>query len=210
MKSFKDFENIKNIIFDLGGVILNIDYQKPAQEFQKLGLENFSELYSQATQMHLFSDLETGKIDANTFFNQIIIITGLQLNHKDMESAWNSIILDFPEERIRILEKLRKNYRIFLLSNTNKIHYDLYCEQFKAKFGYDFSNLFEKAYYSFKIGMRKPHKEIYKFVLEDSELIPKETLFVEDSMQNLIEAGNLGIKTVLLANGISLEGFFDY
>ena len=126
-----------------------------------------------------------------------------------MELAWNSIILDFPMVRVKILEKLSLNYRIFLLSNTNKIHYDLYSCQFVQKYGLHLSDLFEKAYYSFELGLRKPDKEIYEYALKDSQLIPEETLFIEDSPQNLIEAEKLGIRTILLNAEETVERFFN-
>ncbi len=192
-------EGIKNIVFDLGGVILNIDYNKPAEAFKELGVNDFSTLYSKAAQNDVFNKLETGKISQQAFFDEIRNITNLDLSNEKIEHAWNTIILDFPVERIKLLGSLKNNYRTFLLSNTNIIHYHYYNDLFNKQYGYNkLGDIFEKAYYSHEVGLRKPGKEIYEYVLEDSKLNPKETLFLDDSVPNIESAGELGIKTFLI------------
>lgn len=192
-------EQVKNIVFDLGGVILNIDYNKPAKAFKELGVNDFSNLYSKAAQDNIFNKLETGMITQQVFFDEIRNITNLVLSNEKIEHAWNTIILDFPVERIKLLESLKNNYRTFLLSNTNIIHYHYYNDLFNKQYGYNkLDDIFEKAYYSHEVGLRKPGKEIYEYVLEDSKLNPKETLFFDDSVPNIESAGELGIKTFLI------------
>ena len=199
MKEKKILDGIKNIVFDLGGVILNIDYNKPAEAFKELGVNDFSKLYSKAAQDDLFNKLETGKIPQQSFFDEIRNITKLELSNEKIEHAWNTIILDFPAERIKLLEILKNNYRTFLLSNTNIIHYHYYNDIFSRQYYYqNLGDIFKQAYYSHEIGLRKPGKDIYEYVLKNSQLIPQETLFLDDSVPNIESAGELGIKTFLI------------
>ena len=117
-------QTIDTIIFDLGGVILNIDYQLPVKAFKKLGIENFNELFSQASQSNLFNDYETGEISSDDFIKEIKKYLPQNTSDEAIINAWNSILLDLPEERLFSLEKAAENHRIFLLSNTNALHID--------------------------------------------------------------------------------------
>ena len=121
MKSIlnKIMKGIKNIIFDLGGVILNIDYELPQKEFKKLGVQQVEDIYSKSNQNKLFDDLETGKINEAQFVEQVQKLSGKNISHQSIVDAWNSIILDFPLRRLQILEQLQLHYKTFLLSNTN-------------------------------------------------------------------------------------------
>jgi putative hydrolase of the HAD superfamily len=111
-----------------------------------------------------------------------------------IDKAWNALLLDIPPERIRLLEQLRNHYRIFLLSNSNKIHYDQYVSDFRATFGYnDFDALFEKAWFSFNIGLKKPHRVIFDYVAEHSNLVPAETLFIDDTLMHVQGAAEAGL-----------------
>ena len=200
---------VKNIIFDYGGVILNIDHQLPIQAFYELGLQDFGSLYSHAIQSHLFDHLETGKIYPVEFYQQIREISGLELTNHQIETAWNTIILDMPEHRIRLLEKLKLKYRLFLLSNTNIIHYKVYSKQLLEQYGYHFEDLFEKVYFSFKLGIKKPDPEVFHLLIRENHLIPSETLFIDDSNQNILGAKSIGLKSLLLLDGTDVSNLFD-
>lgn len=187
---------IKNIIFDLGGVILNIDYNLTSQAFRNLGLSDFDQTYSQAKQNHLFDKLETGEISEADFYAQMKTCFSNTISENEIETAWNAMLLDLPEERINLLKKLSKNYRLFLLSNTNSIHFKAYSAYLKNTFGkMIFDHIFEKQYLSFEIGMRKPDKKIFEHVLNENNLIPSETLFIDDSIQHIHGANETGIIT---------------
>ena len=191
-------KKIKNIIFDFGGVILNIDYQASINAFKELGIKNFEILFSQANQSNIFDKLETGNIKPQEFREEIRILSGLKLADEAIDKAWNKMLLDIPKERIEFLIKLKSKYNIYLLSNTNAIHYDIYINEI-YKAGYkSFDDIFNKAYFSHKVGMRKPNKDIYEFLLNEEKLIPEETLFIDDSAQNLQPAIDLGINTYLM------------
>ncbi len=187
---------IKNIIFDLGGVILNIDYTLTSQAFKNLGLTDFDEKYSQAKQNHLFDRLETGKINPSDFRQEMKSYFNLPVTDLDVDTAWNAMLLDLPQERIELLKKLSTRYRLFLLSNTNIIHYKAYSAYLQKTFGkLIFDAVFEKQYLSFQIGMRKPDKEIFELVLNENKLQASETLFIDDSIQHIQGATSCGIIT---------------
>ena len=202
---------IKNIIFDFGGVICNIDHLIPEKKFKELGIKNFDMMYSQAVQNNLFENLEKNLISPQNFRNNLKLLIGGNINDEQIDEAWNSIILDIPKSRIDLLKKLKDKYRIFLLSNSNIIHYNVFIEEFRAKSGLkDFSSLFEKTWFSFDLQMRKPDKEIYEYALKVGGLIPEETLFIDDSIQNIQPAEELGIQCVFLENDMDILKLFEY
>lgn len=201
--------DIKNIIFDFGGVIINISHQMVENAFKKIGVENFEELFNQATQSKLFIQFEKGEISAVQFRNSIRDLTNLDVPDEKLDETWNKIILDYPKDRITLLKEIKQNYRLFIFSNTNIIHYDFYIPKFENEFGYSFGSLFEKTYWSFKLGERKPNLHAYNRLLEDSSLIPNETLFIDDSIQNVTAAQEVGLNTVHLTNEVEITEIFQ-
>lgn len=201
--------SLKNIIFDYGGVILNIDYHLTVKAFASLGIADFGTLYSQAVQNLLFDHLETGNMQPDAFCDAIRTLSNLPLTNPEIVTAWNAIILDMPAERIRLLENLKSRYRIFLLSNTNAIHYPVYLKELQDIYGYtDFNGLFEKAYFSFHMGMKKPDAEIFLHVLRENSLMPSETLFIDDSIQHIHGAGACGLPAFFLKPGMDIRSLF--
>lgn len=196
----------KNIIFDLGGVIMNIDYQKTAQAFKNLRIEDFDELYSQAYQSKLFDKLETGKISREEFFEEINNLTKLNLSNAQIQDAWNAMLLDIPLRRLQILQQLQLHYNTFLLSNTNEIHEELFNQKLKEVCGYNsFGVFFDKIYLSHKVGIRKPDKEIFELILNENELKVADTVFIDDSLQHIESAASIGIQTIYLEKGMTIE-----
>lgn len=193
---------LKNIIFDLGGVIINIDYNLTINAFKKLGVENFEQLYSQIQQTQLFDKLETGKISPQEFRNAIKKLLPPGISNYEIDKAWCAMLLNFPQERLLLLERLKKKYRLFLLSNTNKIHIREVIKILRSENHWSLWNrVFEKKYYSHMIGMRKPDKKAFRLILNENELKASETLFIDDSEPNLAGAQQLGIKTHYLKKG---------
>ncbi len=191
--------NIRNIIFDLGGVLLNINYQRTINAFKELGIINFDDLFSQAKQSNLFNDFETGIIAPSEFRDQLREISGMRLIDQQIDHAWNAMLLDMPPTRVKLLEKVSKNYRTFLLSNTNAIHYPVYNAYMEDEFGCpDLTNLFEKEYLSYRTGMRKPDVEIFDLVINENLLNPDETLFIDDSPQHVHGARKAGLHALWL------------
>jgi len=180
----------KNIIFDFGDIFINLDKQAPLREMAKFGLIQITpELDT------IFKDYEMGLIESYNFLNSLQSFFK-NTSVEQIKSAWNSIILDFPEERLKFIEKLKNDnkYRLFLLSNTN----DLHIEKAKESMGLErfkrFQNCFEKFYLSQEIKMRKPNSNIYEFVLNENRLSANETLFIDDTKENTDSASQLGIR----------------
>jgi putative hydrolase of the HAD superfamily len=192
-------ENIKNVIFDLGGVLLNVDYHKTADAFKALGAAQFDELYSQANANHLFEALETGEISEDEFYLQIYKYCKPGTHVDEMRSAWNAILLDFRKDSLNVVEKLKKKYNLFLLSNTNSIHLTAFNKSLLETTGNaSLDQYFIKSYYSHIIRMRKPYIETYNWVLKDGMMKAEETLFIDDSINHINGAIEAGIKTHLL------------
>ena len=200
-------KNIKTIIFDLGAVLLSINYKLTITEFAKLGVKNADSFYSKEVQKNLFNELETGKISADSFLKLLQKETE-NASKNEVRIAWNAMLLALPKERIELLKKLKKDFPIYLLSNTNSIH----ISEFRKKIGeskyQEFYNLFDKVYYSHEIGFRKPNKEIFQLILDENNLNADEVLFIDDSPQHIEGAKNLGIKTYHLEDGEEVTTLF--
>ena len=206
-------KNIKNIIFDLGGVILDIDMNKSVDAFNLLGISGFKSEDIHPNTKDFFIDLEKGTISTHQFFESILAAYPTQktISQKDLYEAWAALLLPFKKERIKILQELKnKNYKIYLLSNTNYPHRIRFLNNFARQFGFDMESLFEKCYYSDDLGMRKPDKSIYAHVIQDSYLDPKETIFIDDNACNLDGAKECGLHTYHLkaTDGETIEDFF--
>ena len=199
-------KGIKNIIFDLGGVILNIDYARPQDEFRKLGISGIDDLYSKQSQHPLFNKLETGKITEAQFVDEIQKFSSKPLNYQDVINAWNSIILDFPLRRLQILQQLQLHFNTFLLSNTNEIHEREFNRVLQNTCGYpSLAVFFDRIYLSHRVGVRKPDAAIFELILKENNLVLDETLFIDDSIQHIETADKLGIKTIHIKDGMTME-----
>lgn len=198
-------QKTKNIIFDLGGVLLNIDFKLTSNAFKELGVHHFDEMFTQHFSNPLFELLETGKIDEAAFYEAFRKEAGLPLTNEQIRDAWNALLLDFPAERIEWLEKIARQYRIFLFSNTNQIHYDCFIQHFSNSFnGKDFNDFFEKAYYSQFLGLRKPYPASFQAIVNEQEILPSETLFIDDTLKNIEAASQLGFQTIHLLSPTSV------
>tara|TARA_B110000208_G_scaffold115843_1_gene142111 strand:- start:2438 stop:3058 length:621 start_codon:yes stop_codon:yes gene_type:complete len=182
----------KAIIFDLGAVILNINYQNTIDEFTKLGVNNAATFYSKKVQTNLFNQIETGMISSNEFLKALQKETK-NANINQVEKAWNAMLLDLPEERIQLIEKLKNNYSIYLLSNTNAIHIDAIKKQLGKRKWLAFCKLFDKMYLSHELGLRKPDVKIFEYILNEQKLKAEEVFFIDDSPQHIAGAKKIGI-----------------
>ena len=187
-------KNIKAIIFDLGGVILNIDYDLTIKEFEKLGVLNSTSYYSKSEQKKLFNDLEIGKISEKEFISAVKLKTN-NANENQIKHAWNKMLLNLPLERLLFIKSIMYNYQTFLLSNTNSIHISCFKNNLTETEWKIFESAFNKIYFSYKIGMRKPSVEIFEYVLKENHLQAKNVLFIDDSIQHINAAQKIGIVT---------------
>jgi putative hydrolase of the HAD superfamily len=196
----------RNIVFDLGGVLLDINYQLAIDAFEQLGFPKFENMYSQFSADQLFSKLEKGEVSPDTFYEVMQKAGREGLTRQQVKHAWNSLILSFRSSSIEYLRTLQSSYSIYLLSNTNKIHHEYFSRIFEGEIGYGkLESLFLKAYLSFEIGMRKPDREIYDYVIRDAGINPMETLFIDDSLPNIEAAKALGWGVHWLRPGERIE-----
>ena len=199
---------IKNILFDLGGVLYHIDYGITIKAFEKLGIKNFHKHFSQQQQNNLFDQFETGKISNTDFIKEMKLLLP-NCTKEEIINAWNGLLIGIPKENIQLLKDLSKQYRLFLLSNTNLIHINqinkLLYEDYNLK---SLDPLFDKIYLSHQIGMRKPNRETFEWVLKDAGILAHETLFIEDSIQHIKGANKVGIRTQLWNSNEPFKEFF--
>ena len=181
---------IKNIIFDFGDVFINLDKEATYRELYRLGVEEISEKMIQ-----VYYDYEKGLISTDDFVDYFH--NEFAIEKEDLVKAWNAILLDFPLERLDFLKELTASnkYRLFLLSNTNDMHISWIQKDWGMDLYNEFKNCFEQFYLSHEIQMRKPNTDIYEFVLEENNLVPSETMFIDDTIENTETAEKLGIKT---------------
>jgi putative hydrolase of the HAD superfamily len=186
---------IETLIFDFGDVFINLDKNATPLALNKLGLEKWSSEID-----YLNFNFEKGLISRNDF---LVGLNKLVPNASPDEvlDAWNCILLDFPKYRLEFIEKLSKKYQLFLLSNTDSIHIHHFKEKSGDDFYYRFYNCFEKVYFSFDLGMRKPDIEIFNFVINENKLIPEKTLFIDDNFDNISGAKKTGLKVWHLQKG---------
>lgn len=182
----------KAIIFDLGAVILNINYQNTIDEFTKLGVNNAATFYSKKVQTNLFNQIETGMISSNEFLKALQKETK-NANINQVEKAWNAMLLDLPEERLQLIRKLKNNHSVYLLSNTNAIHIDAIKKQLGKRKWLAFCKLFDKMYLSHELGLRKPDVKIFEYILKEQKLKAEEVFFIDDSPQHIASAKKIGI-----------------
>ncbi len=192
-------QKIKNILFDLGGVFIDIEFAKTEKAFADLGLSNFQQFFSQHTASPLFEELETGKISPSDFYQLFRQQTHTNLSDEQIENAWNALLGTFPPERLQWLNEIKLRYKIYLYSNTNLIHYNAFQLIYQQCTGLkSFDDIFIKAHYSHELGLRKPYPQSFTKLLEIENLLPEETLFIDDTIGNIEGAKLAGLQTLLL------------
>ena len=205
-----DLTNIKNIIFDLGNVLLNLNFDASIKAFHKLGLNQNVLDRQQAYSDPVFYGLEIGEVSPENFRERVRdILDNPDVTDQQIDDAWYAMILDIPPTRVKILKELSKNFSIYLFSNTNKIHIERLHSDFKSIYGFNFSTLFLKNFYSHEIHARKPDLDSFKKVIKLSCVNPKETLFVDDLEKNILSAQKAGLNTFWLKEGMEMAELFE-
>ncbi|HLX94055.1 MAG TPA: HAD family phosphatase [Puia sp.] len=195
-------KGIRNIVFDLGGVILDNDVHLTLRAFADLGINNMADYFGAGKASSFFRDYELGKISDADFIGDLRRMGNLTAPDSVIIKAWNALLLDFPPLRIDLLRTLRDRFRLFLFSNTNRLHMQAFQQIFRDSFaGTELDSLFEKAYYSSAIGLRKPDREAYDFILRDGNMINHETLLVDDARVNIVGAAKAGLQTYWIEPG---------
>jgi len=202
MSSMIRKDGIRNIIFDFGGVLFEIDYNLPATAFEKLGYPDFRALYTQAAQNPIFDLLETGKVENDTFLDFLHAFIP-HASRGEVLHAWNVILLQIMPREVEFVHSIRQSgVRTFLLSNTNAIHVAEFEKMIAETMDFElFKSAFEKIYYSNVIGIKKPHPETFLQVCDWNGLNPSETLFIDDSRQHVEGALSAGLQAYHLKPG---------
>jgi putative hydrolase of the HAD superfamily len=192
---------VKNIIFDLGGVLLNLDVAQTRDAFLKLGLKQIDDLFRIGHAESFFKEYEMGIISDEEFVEKARQLSRPDTTSSQVIEAWNIMLLDFPADRVQFLNRLKNKYRLFLFSNTNAIHLKAFHKTYQNVHGSAMDDLFEKAYYSHLINRRKPDVEAFHYVIKDSNLNAAETLFIDDALVNVEGARLAGLQAVHLTGG---------
>ncbi len=201
--------DIKNIIFDLGGVIIDIDTQAIVNQMNKMGFTNVEKLHDPEF-IAILERFEKGIVKASTFRNDVKNYLEINVTDAVFDEIWNSMLFDIPQRRIDLVKQLKQNYHVFLLSNSNEIHYDMYVRDLQLRYGYrEFDSLFDKAFFSFALHLAKPDPDIFRYVLDSENLRPEETLFIDDLEGNRAAARRLGIRTTDVTTGSRIVDLFE-
>ncbi len=199
----------EQIIFDLGGVLIDIDYQATEKAFIELGLKDFGEKYSQLNQSDLFDKLEIGEISAQHFINKILPFCPEGTSPNKIVAAWNAMLGEFPKEKIELLQQVKRRLPIYMLSNTNEIHIPKVYEAWGKVSDEPMSALFDKIYLSFEIGKRKPDVSTFEWVCYSLKINPETTLFIDDSPQHIEGAKKAGLQTFYYQSKTEFLEFFN-
>ncbi len=188
-------KTIKNLLIDFGGVLIDLDRARCIENFRKLGLEQVADLLDVYHQQGIFMQQEKGLITPAEFRDDIRSMMKEEVSDAEIDTAWNSFLVGIPTYKLDLLLKLREQYAVYLLSNTNLIHWEWSCDNAFAYNGNQVEDYFEKIYLSFEMKMAKPEIEIFRAVVSDAGINPEETLFIDDSEANCLAANSLGIAT---------------
>lgn len=196
----------KNLIFDLGGVLFDINYQEPGKRFQALGMQGLKDLFFNPDANNPFHAYERGHISSEEFAGHLLRFAPESVHIHHIQDAWNSILTELPLHRIQMLRELKHKHRLFLFSNINDWHLTAYRQQLPIPYT-EFESCFEAVYYSCKIGHRKPDPEGFQHILRQHQLNPEETAFIDDLQENAQGASQVGIQGwhLDLSSGLNVE-----
>ena len=188
-------EGKKNLLIDFGGVLINLDRERCIRNFKKIGLENIDEMLTLTHHKGIFMDQEKGLITSVGVRNGIRDMMGKIVTDNQIDAAWNSFLIDIPKKKLELLLKLREKYVVYLLSNTNEIHWKWACKNAFPYRTFKVEDYFEKIYLSYEMKKAKPDRDIFEAVVEDAGILPEDTLFIDDSEANCATARTLGMST---------------
>lgn len=191
--------NITTLLFDFGGVLVDLDKQACLNAFSKLGIIDLEQYISNYAQSGIFLKLEKGQVSPEEFRNEIRKMTNKELSDAEIDNAWNSFLISIPEYKLDFLLELRKKYRVLMLSNTNAIHFEQRAQEEFSKRGKKLEDYFDTCYLSYKLGMAKPDKDIFEHVLENEDAEAHQILFLDDGEKNIETARSIGFASYLVS-----------
>ena len=203
------YKNVKNLLFDFGGVIVSLNKQNALNRFKEIGLENIEDYLNEFRQSGIFLDYEEGKLSPQEFYAEFRKLAGRDdISDADIDSGWMAFLIGIPEYKFQLLKDLRKKYNVYLLSNTNpSIMKWAFSKDFSPE-GLPISAYFDKCYLSYELGVAKPDKKIYELILQDSGMNPAETLFLDDGKKNVEMGAELGFQVYQANQDEDLREFF--
>jgi len=197
---------IKNLIFDLGNVLYDIDFKKMNAAFTSIGIEGMDQHFTLNKSHQLFLDLEMGFVNEQEFYDGVRALVNLPLTNEQIQFAWNALLVGFRKNSIDWIKQNNTKYNTFLYSNTNQIHHDHFIAEFENKVAnYPFVSLFKTPYYSHEMGQRKPDPKSFIYILEKEGLVANETLFIDDNEPNILAAASVGLQVLYLKEGMLVE-----
>ena len=202
-------KKIRNIVFDLGGVLVDLDFKAAINGLQKAGFANVKEQLQAFDREGIFQKFELGEMSAEEFRTAIRENSTVELTDEEVDALWNAMLLEVPREKLELILHLRGKYMVYLLSNTNSIHWDYVCKNAFNYRGFRVNDYFEETFLSYEMHLAKPDKAIFEKVLEEANLLPEETLFIDDSEANCKAASELGIHTHHYHIGEDLKELFE-
>ena len=202
-------KQIKNILFDFGGVIISLNKQNAINRFKEIGITNIEDYLNEYRQEGIFLALEEGKISLEEFNDEVRKLAGKYISDEDIASGWMAFLTGIPEYKFQLLKDLRKKYKVYLISNTNPVIMGWAESNDFSPTGEPITAFFDKCYYSFKVGSAKPERAIYEHVIKDSGIIPEETLFLDDGQTNIDVGNSFGLQSRLTNQDEDLRKAFD-
>ena len=198
---------IKNIIFDLGQVLLTLNFNATKQAFEAAGFTNHSIMFGKYSGSEAFHKFETGHLTAEAFYAEVKHVANMpQLSNQTILNAWNAMLGHVPLIRLQLLKKLKQHYKLLLYSNTNELHYNCFNTQFKSDYpNQNLNNYFNAVYYSHIFGYRKPNPQSFEKLLKAENILAHETLFIDDGEANINGAKSIGLHTLLINDNVTIE-----
>ncbi|MBP5306849.1 MAG: HAD family phosphatase [Paludibacteraceae bacterium] len=197
-------DEVSTLMFDFGGVLVNLCQQRCVEAFTALGVNNISDYIGKYSQNGLFLELEKGTVSRSQFYDALRLEVGLDCSDRQIDDAWNAFLVDIPDSKLSMLHRLRRHYRVIMLSNTNEIHWQWALNAFG-----DISRYFDRTYLSFQIKEAKPDRAIFDYVLRHENVEPSRIFFIDDGPKNIQMADSLGFQTYLASEGEDFHHLFQ-
>lgn len=204
-----DQHNVKNVILDLGGVLVDIDPENTIDALKRIMLPDLLQSIDWESTHKVVFDMEVGNLNKTQFFDHFKKVCKSNVIEEEIVDAWNAMVLEFPHERVEMVKLLGEKYNLYLLSNTNVFHINCFESDFKFRYNFPMKKLFKNMYYSSEIGLRKPSSECFQYVLEHSGLKPEETLMVDDREDNCLAAESVGMYSLKVPENSGLEAVIE-
>ena len=201
---------IKNIVFDLGGVIFKIDKNQAIRRFNEVGFGDAASYLDSFAQVGIFGDLESGKITSEQFCSQLSELAGKELTLEDCAYGWQGYAVDLPQRNLdKLIELRQRGFRLSLLSNTNPFMMQWVRSSAFDGRGHGLDHYFDALYLSYEMGIMKPARRIFEMMLQGEKATPQETVFIDDSVHNTEVAASLGIHVLQPDNGEDWHGMLE-